>query len=351
MTTQTQINTTMNNILMNTTTPNSVPPGAIVFNADPTPAPAPLKPITAIYTDAEIKSLIDKTAGAFVIFEFSFHAWGATKTDKKVTNDVNNKEEVKNGSGRYTKKLMDGEPEMEAIEKHRSKFRNDCKRFLQPHGKAYMIRWDKYLDFKKTTLDPFIAKDRQIIEEFFTAYPNILSRYAMDAVNGKGKLGKLFNRADYPTVDELRALYSTRIHTYPMPKTDYVAQAQSEVGQIIAQTMATEMAERFKEAMQFAWTKLHDSLTWALDTCENIEAGKAGAKVHDVSCKRLLSLADDLKYLNIADDPKLETARQELEVLLNGKSAASLKESLKNDPDARTTIVTKVREMKSLLDF
>jgi flagellar hook-basal body complex protein FliE len=173
----------------------------------------------------------------------------------------------------------------------------------------------------------------------------------MDAVNGKGKLGKLFNRADYPTVDELRALYSRRIHTYPMPKTDYVAQAQSEVGQIIAQTMATEMAERFKEAMQFAWTKLHDSLTWALDTCENIEAGKAGAKVHDVSCKRLLSLADDLKYLNIADDPKLETARQQLEVLLNGKSAASLKESLKNDPDARTTIVTKVREMKSLLDF
>lgn len=313
---------------------------------------APIKAIcTDIYTDAEIKSLIDKTAGAFVIFEFSFHAWGATKTDKKVTNDVNNKEEVKNGSGRYTKKLMDGEPEMEAIEKHRSKFRNDCKRFLQPHGKAYMIRWDKYLDFKKTTLDPFIAKDQQIIEEFFAAYPNILSRYAMDAVNGKGKLGKLFNRADYPSVDELRGLYSTRIHTYPMPKTDYVAQAQSEVGQIIAQTMVAEMSERFKEAMQFAWTKLHDSLTWALDTCENIEAGKAGAKVHDVSCKRLLSLADDLKYLNIADDPKLETARQELEVLLNGKSAASLKESLKNDPDARTTIVTKVREMKSLLDF
>ena len=347
MTTQTQINTAMNNILMNTNVADgAIPPGAIVFNSTPNP-----NPINPIYTDAEIKSLIDKTAGAFVIFEFSFHAWGATKTDKKVTNDVNNKEEVKNGSGRYTKKLMDGEPEMEAIEKHRSKFRNDCKRFLQPHGKAYMIRWDKYLDFKKTTLDPFIAKDRQIIEEFFTAYPNILSRYAMDAVNGKGKLGKLFNRADYPTVDELRALYSTRIHTYPMPKTDYVAQAQSEVGQIIAQTMATEMAERFKEAMQFAWTKLHDSLTWALDTCENIEAGKAGAKVHDVSCKRLLSLADDLKYLNIADDPKLETARQELEVLLNGKSAASLKESLKNDPDARTTIVTKVREMKSLLDF
>ena len=350
MTTQTQINTAMNNILMNTNVADgAIPPGAIVFNADPTPAP--LKPINAIYTDAEIKSLIDKTAGAFVIFEFSFHAWGASKTDKKVTNDVNNKEDVKAGSGRYTKKLMDGEPEMEAIEKHRSKFRNDCNRFLQPHGKAYMIRWDKYLDFKKSTLDPFLLKDKQLIEEFFTAYPNILSRYALEAVNGRSKLGNLFNRADYPTVEELRSLYRIRVHSYPMPKTDHVTQAQSEVGQIIAQTMVAEMGERLQEAMQFAWTKLHDSLKWAVSTCESLDAGKAGTKVHEVSCQRLLSLADDLKYLNIADDPKLETARQELEVLLNGRSPAAFKESLRSDPHTRNIIATKAREMKSLLDF
>lgn len=303
-----------------------------------------------VYTEDEVKSLINKVAGAYVVFEFSFHAWGATKTDKAVTAEVNTENEVRKGSGRYTKVLMD-EPEMEAITKHRNKFRNDCNRFCLPHGKDYCFTWPQFHEFKKTTLDPFLAKDKQLIEEFLAEYPNIISRYAMQAANGGGKLGKLFNRADYPTVDEIRSMYHVRVHAYPMPKTDHIAQAQSEAGQIIAQTMIAEMGQRFQEAMQFAWNKLHESLTWAADVCANIDAEKPGSKIHDVSCQRLLSLAEDLKHLNMTGDPKLEAARQELEVLLRDKSPASLKESLRSDPATRTQIATKVREMKSLFDF
>jgi len=304
-----------------------------------------------IYTEQEVKDLIEKVAGAYVVFEFSFHSWGATKTDKAVTANVNHQNKVSSGSGSYTKKLMDGEPEMEAIKKNRDKFRNDCARFQMPYGKNIIFRWDKYLPFKKTVIDPFIAKDKQLIEEFLAVYPNILSKYAMQSANGGGKLGELFDRNDYPTVDELRAMYHIRINTYPMPKTDHIAQAETEVGQVIAQTMITEMGQRFQEAMQFAWGKLHDSLTWAAETCANLDANLPGAKVHEVSCQRLLSLAEDLKHLNIADDPKLESARQELEVLLRDKNPASLKESLRNDPQARVAIATKVKEMKSLFDF
>ena len=49
---------------------------------------------------------INTFADSHIVFEFSFHGWGASKTDKSVTAEVAASKEADKGAGNYRKNLL-----------------------------------------------------------------------------------------------------------------------------------------------------------------------------------------------------------------------------------------------------
>lgn len=295
---------------------------------------------------------IKTPSDALIVFSFSFHAWGATKTDRKITEEVTKDNDAVKEAGRFSKNLLGKNPQMAAIKSNRDEFRNYCDAKLQPHGRgAYVMRWTKYADFKRDVINPFLAKDRELVSDFISVYPNLISAAAF----AKAGLGNMFNRNDYPPVEEIQDKFEVRLMTAPLPTDDLFSQIASEQGMLLRETFNTEMDRRITEAMQFAWDKLYKSLDWAAKACEEREVGEDGKlkrkPIHESSIQRLLELSETLKDFNITNDLRMEAARVALEGALQGKTVKSLSESLKASPESREEIKAKIESVRNMLDF
>jgi hypothetical protein len=303
-----------------------------------------------------VTEIINRTAGNYVIFTFSLRGWGGTKQDKRVTQETIAREGVGQSAGSFVKNLL-GElsPGMKeignktmaakkAIDLNRIGIRNKIDTLLPPGGGGWKLRVPQVEDFLKNVWRPFLAQDAALVDQLVTIYPDFLSAYAFTNATG------LFKREDYPTVDELRSLYRVRYNMTPMQKLASVdAIAERETSRLVAETMLAEMNEQIKESMQFAWDKLYASLDWAAKAAAEKGDGERAPSVHTTSVQKILSLVDDLKHLNIAEDQNMELARVQLEEMLKGKSIDSLKEGIKNDPLVREQIRDRVSRIRGML--
>ena len=307
-------------------------------------------------TPERVSEIVNRIAGNYVIFTFSLNGWGGTKQDKRVTQETIAREGVGQSAGSFVKNLL-GElsPGMKeignktmaakkAIELNRIGIRNKIEATLPPGGGGWKLRMVQVEEFMKDVWRPFLARDAELVDQLVAIYPDFLSAYAFTNETG------LFKREDYPTVNELRSRYRVRYNMTPMQKmTSVDAIAEREVGRLVADTMLAEMNEQIKESMQFAWDKLYASLDWAAKATVEKGEGERAPSVHTTSVQKILSLVDDLKHLNIADDQNMELARVQLEEMLKGKSVDSLKESIKNDPLAREEIRERVSRIRGML--
>lgn len=309
-----------------------------------------------VMTPERVTEIVNRIAGNYVIFTFSLRGWGGTKQDKRVTQETIAREGVGQSAGSFVKNLL-GElsPGMKeignkalaakkAIELNRIGIRNKIDAMLPPGGGGWKLRVPQIESFVKDVWRPFLDRDAELVETFVRIYPDFLSAYAFTDKTG------LFKREDYPTVDELRSLYRVRYSMTPMQKmTSVDAINERAVSQLVADTMLAEMNEQIKESMQFAWDKLYASLDWAAKATVEKGEGERAPSVHTTSVQKILSLVDDLKHLNIADDQNMELARVQLEEMLKGKTVDSLKESIKNDPVAREDIRERVSRIRGML--
>jgi len=296
---------------------------------------------------------VNTFADSHIVFEFSFHGWGASKTDKSVTAEVAVSKEADKGAGNYRKNLLGSNVLMRAIYSQRSEFRNWCNANLQPFGKgAYLVPMTTFIPFKQGRLDPFLIEDSKRCDTFVQHYPTLISKAAFTQ-------GDMFDRSDYPSAEEVRSKYEIRVFTYPVPKDNFFVQSAnnyaSEAIESLRATFTSETERRVGEAMAFAWEKLHESLEWAAKACEEREMGEDGKlrrkPIHESSVSKLIALTRTLSDFNLTGDPKLEVARVALETALTGMTVPALTDALKESPDTRADIKAKIASVRSLLEM
>jgi hypothetical protein len=296
---------------------------------------------------------INTFADSHIVFEFSFHGWGASKTDKSVTAEVTASKNASKRAGRFSKNLLGDDPMMGAINSGRAEFRNWCNANLQPFGKgAYLVPMTAFIQFKQQRLDPFLVEDSKRCDTFVQHYPTLISKAAFTQ-------GDMFDRSDYPSAEEVRSKYEIRVFTYPVPKDNFFVQSAnnyaSEAIESLRATFTSETERRVGEAMAFAWEKLHESLEWAAKACEEREMGEDGKlrrkPIHETSVAKLIALTRTLSDFNLTGDPKLEVARVALENALTGMTVPALTDALKESPDTRADIKAKIASVRSLLEM
>ena len=113
----------------------------------------------------------------------------------------------------------------------------------------------------------------------------------------------------------------------------------------IADDIRNEMQQEYQKAyegrvemaMSDAWSRLHNTLEHMIDRL----GGEEKKIFRDSLVDNALELTNLLTKLNVTNDPKLETARQELERLLVGVTADDLRES----QGARAVVLNKVNQI------
>jgi hypothetical protein len=177
---------------------------------------------------------------------------------------------------------------------------------------------NNFFDYKQQ-LGIYEAEFKSRINTFIQQYPNIILSMAF-------KLGKLFDRNEYPDADKIASKFNLRYTIMPVPETkDFRVDIADDIRDEMQKEYQKAYEGRVEAAMSDAWSRLHNTLEHMVDRL----SGNA------------LELTNLLTRLNVTKDPKLEHARQALEQSLVGVTADELRDS----KGARQEILARVNQI------
>jgi hypothetical protein len=162
------------------------------------------------------------------------------------------------------------------------------------------------------------ATFNQLVAEFLRDYPTLISAQAF-------QLGALFDRNEFPDVEEIATKFRFKVGFLPLPSTgDFRIDAPNEVVEGMQKEYEAMYNERIAQVNQDLWIRLHDTLRHMSDRLGYDSTGKAKI-FRDSMVENAVELCDMLKRLNVTNDPKLEKARSSLESALLGVDASEIR--------------------------
>lgn len=272
-----------------------------------------------------------------VLTELNISVWTANKLDKGATTEVlsSNGATVADAA-QVRKNLMAGT----SVRKRIADYAAGCRlwhntRTLPWADKgARLLPTSLFLDYKA---EANIRRDtfNQMIDEFCDAYPALVQTAA-------NYMGKLFDPADYPPVEEVRNKFGFRLVFSPVPDAgDFRLDIPQQELEQVKQDYDGAFNDRLAEAMRTPWDKLHGVLTHMTDKLAGDNADDVKVKRwHDTFVTNAQELCTMLTHLNITKDPKLEDARRQLEMALMGADIDDIKENEGTRADLRVKLNT-----------
>ena len=286
-------------------------------------------------------------ASSAMIGYLNISVWEGRKKDKTTEQEVQaSKGAASKRATSVHKHLLPESPALEAIKTLRGEARQWFNRVTLPwdDNGGRLITTAQYFEVM-ADMSRMETRFNQLVQVFLNTYSTEISKQAFE-------LGALFNRNDYPTVDELREKFRFALSVNPVPMAgDFRVNIGNEALKELQDRANQHTLERINVAVSDAWTRVKEQVEWVHsrmtavlehdpDAVEEIketdEHGnvtgvqikkKRRPKIHESMLDQGLELCSLLRDLNVTNDPKLEEARQMLEKALVHVDVDSLKES------------------------
>jgi hypothetical protein len=271
-------------------------------------------------------------ASSAVLIDLNISVWTARKLDKNVSKEIDVNKNTTIKAGNYNKHILAGSDQLDAITKLANEIRDWHSRQTLPWSDAgtRLLPMTNFFDYKQQ-LGAYEAEFKSRINTFIQQYPNIIQGMAF-------KLGKLFDRAEYPDADKIASKFNLRYTIMPVPETnDFRVDIADDIRNEMQQEYQKAYEGRVEAAMSDAWSRLHTTLEHMIDRLSGNEKKIFRNSLVD----NALELTNLLTRLNVTKDPRLEKARQELEQSLVGVTADELRDSV----GARQEILARVNQI------
>jgi len=259
------------------------------------------------------------------------------KQDKATAEEVNLAKNTRSSKAASVyKSLFVGDADLEAINSHAGKVRTWLYSATLPWSDSgtRLVPTKSFFDISHELAGHEAEFDRLVAQ--------FVSNYAVKISSQAFKLGKLFDPSEYPTVDSITHKFALRYHFTPVPEAgDFRVDIPAQAAEQLKAKFEAATSTRVREAMQEPWNRLYEEVQHIRDKMIDKEDGKP-QKLYQSMLDNALGLCTTLKSLNIMDDPDLEAARRALELSLTDVDIKSLRQS----PEMRTSIVTKMDELK-----
>lgn len=265
-----------------------------------------------------------------LLVQLNVSQWTARKLDKKASKEVAATNGAAREAGNYNKKLLPMSDSLANIHTMTGDIRREFYANTLPWGleNTHMLPTANYLSFM-TTFRKRKSEWQAVVNKFLGDYPYLQT-------NAQRFLGKLYDPADYPDVNDLRHKFSMDLVVMPVPTNDFRVQlADDELSNIHAD-IQRRVQESSGLAMKEAWQRLYSHVKLMSERLGNTEG-----RLYDSLFDNAIELCRILPRLNFSDDPNLEAMRQEVETKLVSHS----KEAIKGSPVLRKQVADEAADI------
>ena len=277
-----------------------------------------------------------------MLVELSISCWTARKLDKRVSQEV----DVSNGAlaraGNYNKNLLAGTQKLDNIIKFAANARawHNANTLPWSDNGLRLLPVDNFLRYKER-LGELDQEYNALVQDFLTSYPNLVDAAAF-------KLGTLFDRSEYPDVEDVAGKFRFRYTFSPVPTAgDWRVNIGQQAREELENQCNNVIEERVKGAMKEAWSRLHDCLSHVSERLEDSGDETKRKVFRDSLVGNVHELIDMLKVLNVTKDPELERARALMAQTFTGLEA----DDLRGDADTRKGVKAEVDAILSKFNF
>lgn len=281
-----------------------------------------------------------------MLVDLNISVWTGRKMDKKVSDEIDASKNTKAKGGNYHKKLLAGTQKLDDVQKLVAAIRIWHYNQTLPwsDGGSRLLPMKNFFDYKATLAD-YEQQFKEVAEAFFIEYPTLVSAAAF-------QLGDLYTADEYPDVEKLRDKFRFKYVFLPVPE---VGDFRIDVNETSRQELQAQYESfyqtKLNDAMKDAWDRLHECVTKMSEkladapTPRDTKEGPNYTQIfRDSLVTNAVDLCELLTKLNVTNDPKLETARKQLETAISGVSA----DELRKDDTARHSVKRKVDEILSM---
>ena len=267
-----------------------------------------------------VKSL----SSSAMLVELSISLWTARKLDRKVSNDVDISNSTQTKAGNYHKNLLAGDDSLSAIQKLAGMVRTYHTNITSPWNDSgqRLLPTAKFLEYKQEMA--------RLEREYWNLVNNFLPLYNTKISASAFQLGALFNRDEYPEVEQVEKKFGFYVRYTPLPEAgDFRVDVGNEAMAELKEEYDKLYASNLEKVTSDAWDRLNKILTqlsFGLRNEGNETDGKKG-KVYTSVLDNAKELCGLLTHFNVSGDTELEAMRIRLEDSLFGLDANDFKGS------------------------
>jgi hypothetical protein len=138
----------------------------------------------------------------------------------------------------------------------------------------------------------------------------------------------------------VRTKFGFRLVFSPVPESgDFRLDLPAQELDAVKKDYEDSFRDRLADAMKEPWDRLHKVLTGISAKLTDVEGEEEIKKrYHDTLITNAQSLCSMLTHLNVANDPDLERARRDLEVIMLGTDIEVIKDSATERADVKSKV-------------
>lgn len=273
-----------------------------------------------------------------MILRLHISTYTGRKADKKTREEVVADKGAKSKSAASVyKSLFAGDADLDAINTFQAKARKRIADITVP--------WSDSGDRLVSTRNYFaVAKELSSLNTEFDDLVDVFaSGYSTKISSSAFALGDLFDRSEYPPVEEIRNKFKFSYSFEPVPThNDFRVDLQNEAIETLRSQYESVSEQRLKAAMQDVWSRVIDEATRLRDKLIVPEEGSR-PRIFETTFDGFKDLIDSLDALNITRDAELDSVRVNLKNTLETVDIKSIRES----DEVRNAVRNK---MQSVLD-
>lgn len=239
-------------------------------------------------------------------------SWSGMMLDREITDEVNDAYKADKAAGRYNKRLVASKflAEISTAENNARKAHRILTLPWEDDGTRVLASMG-YLNYTSTMKEKQY-KVRDAVKAFLE--PDNVKAVIAD---GKIRLGKMFDEADYPGLETLTAKFGFDVEIKPMPVAgDFRAQLSDASTKAIVKDIERRSNERLNAAMNDVFNRVTEVVGHMTEKLREYTPAKDGNKaqgtIRDSVVYNIHQLAELLPTLNITDDPRIELLRKQM---------------------------------------
>jgi hypothetical protein len=271
-----------------------------------------------------------------MLVDLSIRSWTGTKIDRDTTQMVDTVNLTTTNAGKYQKNLFAGTKDLHDINKFDSRIRawNISQTLPWSDKGQRLLPSSKFFEYKQA-LSNYEAMRKNMIDKFLENYDDLIDQASQ-------ALGTLFVRDDYPDKAHIAKQFEFKYSFLPVPVAgDFRVDVGNDAIADLHNQFNASVNERVHNAMADVTWRLEDCLKRMSERLASDDSGAESKKkiFRDTLVTNAQELVQDLKHLNITNDPAIEAARKQLSSVVNGLDAGTVRDSESTRQEVKSQVV------------